>query len=56
MNDLKRYLEKQLTNPEFAEEYEKLRPKYETVRAEIGEGQQSDAESDEKGRGVQGDK
>lgn len=56
MNALKAYIEKQLSNPEFAEEYEKLRPEYEAVRAKIGKGQQSDAESDEKGRGVQGDK
>lgn len=56
MNDLQTYLEKQLSNPEFAEEYEKLRPEYEAIRTQIGNGQRSDVESDEKGGGFQGDK
>ena len=35
MSDLKNYLNKQLANAEFAEEYERLRPEYEAIRAMI---------------------
>ena len=56
MNDLRTYLEKQLSNPEFAEEYEKLRPEYEAIRVQIGKGQRFDAEIDGKGGGSQGEK
>ena len=35
MSDLKNYLNKQLANAEFAGEYEKLRPEYETICAMI---------------------
>lgn len=31
MSDLKKYLDKQLTNPAFAEEYERQRPEYEAL-------------------------
>ena len=36
MSDLQRYLQKQLQDPDFAAEYEKLRPEYEAIRAVIG--------------------
>ena len=36
MSDLQNYLQKQLQDPEFAAEYEKLRPEYEAIRAIIG--------------------
>ena len=36
MSDLQSYLQKQLQDPEFAAEYEKLRPEYEAIRAIIG--------------------
>lgn len=35
MSDLKEYLDKQLSNPEFAIEYKKQRSEYEIVREEI---------------------
>ena len=35
MSDLKKYLDKQLAAPVFAEEYEKQRPEYEAIRAMI---------------------
>ena len=35
MSDLKKYLDKQLADPVFAEEYEKQRPEYEAIRAMI---------------------
>ena len=35
MSDLKKYLDKQLAYPAFAEEYEKQRPEYEAIRAMI---------------------
>ena len=35
MSDLKKYLDKQLTNPAFAEEYERQRPEYEALHARI---------------------
>ena len=35
MSDLKKYLDKQLADPAFAEEYEKQRPEYEAIRAMI---------------------
>lgn len=35
MSDLKKYLDKQLSNPEFAIEYQKQRSEYEIVREEI---------------------
>ena len=35
MNDLDRYLEEQLKDPEFREEYEKLQPEYEIMRSLI---------------------
>lgn len=31
MSDLQKYLDKQLTNPAFAEEYERQRPEYEAL-------------------------
>lgn len=35
MSDFRDYLTKKLNDPEFAEEYEKMRPEYEAVRAVI---------------------
>ena len=35
MSDLKKYLDKQLSDPAFAKEYEKQRPEYEAIRAMI---------------------
>ena len=35
MSDLKNYLEQQLTDAAFAEEYQKLQPEYEAIRAMI---------------------
>ena len=35
MSDLKEYLDKQLSNPEFAIEYKKQRSEYEIAREEI---------------------
>lgn len=35
MSDLKKYLNKQLESPEFAAEYEAMRPEYEAIRALI---------------------
>ena len=36
MSDLQNYLQKQLQDPVFAAEYEKLRPEYEAIRAIVG--------------------
>ena len=36
MDDLDRYLQKQLQDPEFAAEYERTRPEFEVMRAIIG--------------------
>lgn len=35
MDDFERYLNDQMQDPEFAEEYEALRPEYEAIRAVI---------------------
>ncbi len=35
MSELKEYLAEQLKDPEFAEEYESMRPEYEAIRAMI---------------------
>lgn len=35
MSDLKKYIEQQMDDPEFAEEYEAIRPEYEAIRAVI---------------------
>jgi predicted transcriptional regulator len=35
MSDLKKYIEQQMDDPEFAEEYEAMRPEYEAIRAVI---------------------
>lgn len=35
MSDLKKYIERQLDNPEFAKEYETMRPEYEAIRSMI---------------------
>ena len=35
MSDLKKYIERQMDDPEFAEEYEAIRPEYEAIRAVI---------------------
>lgn len=35
MSDLKKYIERQMDEPEFAEEYEAIRPEYEAIRAVI---------------------
>lgn len=35
MSDLKKYLERQMADPDFAAEYERQRPEYEAVRAMI---------------------
>ena len=35
MSDFRNYLDKQLKDPEFAAEYEQLRPEYEAIRAII---------------------
>lgn len=35
MSDLKKYIERQMDDPEFAEEYETIRPEYEAIRAVI---------------------
>ena len=35
MSDLKKYIEQQRDDPEFAEEYEAIRPEYEAIRAVI---------------------
>ena len=36
MDDLDRYLQKQVQDPEFAAEYERTRPEFEVMRAIIG--------------------
>lgn len=36
MSDFRKYLNEQLEDPEFAAEYEALRPEYEAIRAIIG--------------------
>ena len=36
MSDLKKYLDKQLADPAFAEEYEKQRPEYEAIAEKTG--------------------
>ena len=35
MSDLKKYIERQMDDPEFAEEYEAIRPEYDAIRAVI---------------------
>lgn len=35
MSDFQKYLDQQMNDPEFAEEYEAVRPEYETIRAVI---------------------
>lgn len=35
MSDFRNHLDRQLQNPEFAAEYEQLRPEYEAIRAVI---------------------
>ncbi len=35
MSDLKKYIERQMDDPEFVEEYEAIRPEYEAIRAVI---------------------
>lgn len=35
MNDFRKYLEKQMQDPEFREEYDALQPEYDAVRAVI---------------------
>ena len=35
MSDLRKYLNEQMGNPEFAAEYEAMRPEYEAIRAVI---------------------
>ena len=35
MSDLRKYLNEQLNDPEFAAEYEAMRPEYEAIRAVI---------------------
>ena len=35
MSDLKKYIERQMDDPEFADEYEAIRPEYEAIRAVI---------------------
>lgn len=35
MDDFERYLNEQMQDPEFADEYEALRPEYEAIRAVI---------------------
>lgn len=35
MSDFRNYLNEQMKNPEFAAEYEKMRPEYEAIRAVI---------------------
>ena len=35
MSDFRNHLNRQLQNPEFAAEYEQLRPEYEAIRAVI---------------------
>lgn len=35
MSDLRKYLDKQMEDPEFAAEYEAMRPEYDAVRAVI---------------------
>ena len=35
MSDLRKYLNEQMDNPEFAAEYEAMRPEYEAIRAVI---------------------
>ncbi len=35
MSELREYLAEQLKNPEFADEYEAMRPEYEAIRAMI---------------------
>ena len=35
MSDLRKYLNEQLKDPEFAAEYEAMRPEYEAIRAVI---------------------
>lgn len=35
MSDFRNYLDQQKKNPEFAEEYEAMRPEYEAIRAVI---------------------
>lgn len=35
MSDLKKYIERQMDNPEFAKEYEAMRPEYEAIRSMI---------------------
>lgn len=35
MSDLKKYIERHMDDPEFAEEYEAIRPEYEAIRAVI---------------------
>lgn len=35
MNDFRKYLERQMEDPEFAEEYTAMRPEYEAMRAVI---------------------
>lgn len=35
MNDFKKYLSEQMNDPEFADEYETMRPEYEAIRAII---------------------
>lgn len=35
MSDFRKYLDKQMENPEFAAEYEAMQPEYEAIRAMI---------------------
>lgn len=35
MSDLKKYIEHQMDSPEFAKEYEAMRPEYEAIRSMI---------------------
>lgn len=41
MSDFQKYLSEQLEDPEFAAEYEALRPEYEAIRAMIAARQES---------------
>ena len=38
MDDLKKYMEQQLKNPEFKEEYEKTRIEFEIIRETVNAG------------------
>ena len=50
MSDLKEYLDKQLSNPEFTIEYQKQRSEYETICEKIRVQTSSNAQSRKKSK------